>query len=83
MLVILGLMIKILTSTDGVPAVAQQLSDGALYAAISIPTGLFLSVTGRDPKKPSRLFILLWIGAASLTVGLASAGVGLIMAGTR
>jgi len=29
-LVILGLVIKILTSTDGVPALAQQLSDGVL-----------------------------------------------------
>ena len=79
----LGLVIKILTSTDGVPALAQQLSDGVLYAAILMPAGFFLSVTGRDPQKPSRLFILLWIGAASLTVGLISAGVGLIMAGTR
>ena len=82
-LVILGLVIKILTSTDGVPALAQQLSDGVLFAAILMPAGFFLSVTGRNPKKPNRLFILLWIGAASLTVGLLSAGVGLIMAGTR
>ncbi len=82
-LVILGLVIKILTSTDGVPTIAQQLSDGVLYAAILMPAGFFLSVTGRAPQKPNRLFILLWIGAASLTVGLIAAGVGLIMAGTR
>jgi hypothetical protein len=77
------LVIKILTSTDGVPALAQQLSDGALYAAILMPAGFLFSVTGRDPKKPIRLLILLWIGVASLTVGLTSSGVGLIMAGTR
>ena len=82
-LVILGLVIKILTSTEGVPPLAQQLSDAVLYAAILMPAGFFLSVTGRDPQKPNRLFILLWIGAASLTVGLISAGVGLIIAGTR
>jgi cytochrome b561 len=82
-LVILGLVIKILTSSEGVPPLAQQLSDAVLYAAILMPAGFFLSVTGRDPQKPNRLFILLWIGAASLTVGLISAGVGLIMAGTR
>jgi hypothetical protein len=82
-LVILGLVIKILTSTEGVPALAQQLSDAVLYAAILMPAGFFLSVTGRDPQRPNRLFIFLWIGAASLTVGLVSAGVGLIMAGTR
>jgi len=82
-LVILGLLIKILTSTDGVPVLAQQLGDGVLYAAILMPAGFFLSVTGRDPQKPNRLLILLWIGAASLTIGLISAGVGLIMAGSR
>lgn len=83
MLVILGLVIKILTSTDGVPALAQQLCDGVLYAAILMPAGFFLSVTGRDPQQPNRLLILLWIGAASLTIGLIYAGFGLIMAGTR
>jgi hypothetical protein len=82
-LVILGLVIKILTSAGGVPVLTQQLSDGVLYAAILMPAGFFLSVAGRDPGKPNRLIVLLWIGAASLTVGVVSAGVGLIMAGTR
>jgi hypothetical protein len=82
-LVILGLVIKILTSTDGVPALAKLLSDAVLYAAILMPAGFFLSVTGRDPQKPNRLIFLLWIGASLLAVGLISAGMGLIMAGTR
>lgn len=82
-LVILGLVIKILTSSEGVPALAEQLSSGVLYAAILMPAGFFLSVVGRDPQKPNRLIALLWIGAASLTVGVVSAGIGLIMAGTR
>jgi hypothetical protein len=82
-LVILGLVIKILTSYEGVPALAKQLSSGVLYAAILMPAGLFLSVVGRDPQKPNRLIALLWIGAVSLTVGVVSAGIGLIMAGTR
>jgi len=81
--VILGLVIKILTSSEGVPALAEQLSSVVLYAAILMPAGFFLSVVGRDPQKPNRLIALLWIGAASLTVGVVSAGVGLIMAGTR
>ena len=34
---ILGLVIMILTSTEGVPSLAQQLSDGVLYAAILMP----------------------------------------------
>ena len=82
-LVILGLVIKILTSSKGVPALAEQLSSGVLYAAILMPAGFFLSVVGRDPQKPNRLIALLWLGAASLTVGVVSAGIGLIMAGTR
>jgi hypothetical protein len=82
-LVILGLVIKILTSSEGVPALAQRLSDGVLYAAILMPAGFFLSVVGRDPQKPNRLIALLWIGAACLTIGVVSAGVGLIMAGTQ
>jgi hypothetical protein len=82
-LVILGLVIKILTSSEGVPALAEQLSSGVLYAAILMPAGFFLSVVGRDPQKPNRLIALLWLGAASLTVGVVSAGIGLIMAGTR
>jgi len=82
-LVILGLVIKILTSSEGVPALAEQFSSGVLYAAILMPAGFFLSVVGQDPQKPNRFIALLWIGAASLTVGVVSAGVGLIMAGTR
>lgn len=81
-LVILGLVVKILTTTPGVPGWADALSGGVLWAAILMPAGFFLSVIGRDPAKPSRLIVLLWLGAASLTVGLVAAGAGLIIAGT-
>jgi len=46
-----------------------------------MPAGFFLSVLGADPRRPGRLIALLWLGAAGLTVGLASAGIGLIAAG--
>ena len=82
-LVILGLVVKILMSTPGVPPLTEELSDGILYAAILMPAGFFLSVTGRDPQRPNRFIVLLWLGAASLAVGVVSAGVGLIVAGTR
>jgi hypothetical protein len=68
--VILDLVIKILTSTDRVPALAQQFSDAEVCAAILMPAGFFLSVTDRDPKKPDRLLILL-DRTASLTVASA------------
>jgi hypothetical protein len=50
-------------------------------AAILMPAGFFLSVLGRDPQKPNRLIVLLWLGAASLTAGLLAAGIGLVIAG--
>ena len=81
-LVILGLVVLILTSSPGVPGWASSLADGVLFAAILMPAGFFLSVIGRDPQKPSRLIVLLWLGAASLTVGLMATGIGLIIAGT-
>ncbi len=81
-LIVLGLVVQLLMQTDGVPALASQLADGVLWAAILMSAGFFLSVIGRDPKKPNALIALLWIGAASLAVGLGAAGIGLIMAGT-
>jgi hypothetical protein len=50
-------------------------------AALLMPAGFFLSVIGRDPQKPNRAILLLWIGATVLTIGLITAGVGLVMAG--
>ncbi len=81
-LVILGLVVQVLVQTPGVPVVLRWLTIGILVAAILMPAGFFLSVLGRDPQRPGKLIALLWMGAASLTVGVGSAGVGLIMAGT-
>lgn len=81
-LVILGLVVLLLTSHPGVPTWANRWGTGVLWAAILMPAGFFLSVLGRDPQRPSRLIVLLWLGAASLTVGLVCAGVGLVVAGT-
>ena len=52
---------------------------GVPIAAIFMPAGFFLSVMGKDPAKPSRLIVLLWIGVVSLTLGLLTAGIGLIV----
>lgn len=50
-------------------------------SAILMPAGFFLSVIGKDPQKPNRLIILLWLGAATLTIGLLAAGIGILVAG--
>jgi hypothetical protein len=83
--VLLVLGIVILLATD-----AAGFVDGAFawlarllvpIAAILMPAGFFLSVTGRDPQRPNRLILMLWLGALSLTAGLLIAGVGMIVAG--
>ncbi|HLS45921.1 MAG TPA: hypothetical protein VK045_10845 [Ornithinicoccus sp.] len=78
-LVILGLVAGLYVDLAGVAAPWRSLSLGILLAAILMPAGFFLSVIGRDPQRPNRLVWLLWLGAASLAVGVVSAGVGLLL----
>lgn len=80
-LVILGLVIRLLLADGRVPDWSRALSDGVLYAAILMSAGFFLSVTGKDPKRPNRLIALVWLGVVSLAVGLMGAGAGMISAG--
>lgn len=54
---------------------------GVPIAAILMPAGFFLSVLGRDPERPNRLIVLLWVGAVTLTAALITAGIGLIAGG--
>lgn len=80
-LVMLGLVIRLLLADERVPDWSRTLGDGVLYAAALMSAGFFLSVTGRDPQRPNQMIVLLWLGAASLAVGLVGAGAGLIVAG--
>lgn len=80
-LVILGLLVQLYCELAGVSALLRALSSGVLWAAILMPAGFFLSVVGRDPQRPNRLAVLIWLGAASLVLGLVSAAIGLIAAG--
>src|SRR6188768_1988105 len=72
-LVILGLVVRLCLQHPAVPAWSSVLADFVLYAAVLMSAGFFLSVIGRDPQRPNRWIALLWLGAASLTVGLAGA----------
>lgn len=82
-LVMLGLVVRLLLADPRVPDWSRLGGDGVLWAAALMSAGFFLSVTGRDPKRPNGFIVLLWIGVVALVVGLGSAGVGLILAGTR
>jgi len=55
--------------------------NGVPVAAVLMPAGFFLSVLGKDPERPGRLILLLWLGVAALTAGLLAAGTGLVLAG--
>ena len=80
-LVILGLLVRVIVTEAGVPGWSSLLADGVLIAAILMPAGFFLSVVGSNPERPNALRALIWLGAASLTIGLIGAGVGLISTG--
>ena len=79
-LLILGMLILVVTDavgfTEGWLAGVGRLL--VPVAAILMPAGFFLSVLGRDPERPNRLILLLWLGAASLTAGLLITGIGVI-----
>lgn len=80
-LIILGLVVELYVDLAGVDGIWQTLAGGVLWSAVLMPAGFFLSVTGKDPQRPNRLIVLLWLGAASLVVGLLSAAIGLLTAG--
>ena len=53
---------------------------GIPLAAILMPTGFFLSSAGSGRTTPNRLLWLLYAGAVSLGLGVASLGIGLLTA---
>ncbi|MDQ3357788.1 MAG: hypothetical protein M3520_02780, partial [Actinomycetota bacterium] len=62
-LIILGLVVELYVDLAGVDGLWQTLAGGVLWSAILMPAGFFLSVTGKDPERPNRMFVLLWLGA--------------------
>lgn len=80
-LVILGLVVMLFIGDANVGGVLATMSSGVLWAAILMPAGFFLSVIGRDPRKPNKLRYLIYAGGIVLTIGLISAGIALIAAG--
>ncbi|HEX2357662.1 MAG TPA: hypothetical protein VHI50_14550 [Micromonosporaceae bacterium] len=48
-------------------------------AAVLMPTGFFLSSMDDGATAPNGLVVLLWLGAACLTVGVVSLGLALLL----
>lgn len=78
-LVILGLVVQLYVQLAGVGSPWTSLSSGVLFSAILVPAGFFLSVIGKNPTRPNRLMVLVWLGVASLVGGLLSAAIGLLI----
>jgi hypothetical protein len=75
---LVGLMLVDATRLDGWQAALAR--NGIWLAAILMPAGFFLSAAGRGVTRPSRLVALLYVGMASLAVGVVSLGLGLLTA---
>lgn len=81
-LVTLGLLVAVTTHVAGAsPGWAAAGAIAVLTSAILVPAGFFLSVLGANPARPGRMIASVWLGAASLTVGVVISGVAVLAAG--
>ena len=80
-LVTLALVGQILVDAAALDGIDDFLArTGIWVAAILFPAGFFLSSAGAGKTEPNRLIVLLYAGAASLTIGVVTLGVGLLSA---
>ncbi|WP_228815077.1 hypothetical protein [Nocardia cyriacigeorgica] len=81
-LVMLGLLLAVLGNATGA---SSGWADGGaiavLVAAILMPLGFFLSVLGREPQRPNRMIVSVWLGATLLMAGLLVSGIATLVAG--
>lgn len=80
-LVILALVCQILVDAAAMGGALEFLArNGVTAAAVLMPAGFFFSSAGRGATEPNRFVLLVYMGAASLAVGVASLGFGLLTA---
>jgi hypothetical protein len=78
-LVILALICVVLADATNLRGPFGYLARLAVpAAAILMPAGFFLSSMGTAATSPNGFVVLLWLGAASLTVGVVTLGVTLV-----
>jgi hypothetical protein len=79
-LVMLSLVVLLVADAARVAGPLAQVARGGVpLAAILMPAGFFLSAAGRGVTAPNRLVLLIYAGAASLAVGVASLGIALLV----
>lgn len=80
-LVILSLVGQILADAARMSGVLAFLARDCIWAAaILMPAGFFLSAAGKGLTRPNGFIVLLYVGIASLTLGVVSLGIGLLTA---
>jgi hypothetical protein len=73
---LVGLLLMDAAHLGGPQAVLAR--NAIWLAAILMPAGFFLSAAGCGLTRPNRLVALLYLGMASLAVGVVSLGLGLL-----
>ena len=80
-LVILSLVSLIFADATQMSSILAFFARNGIWAAaILMPAGFFLSATGKGVTTPNRFIVLLYVGIASLALGVVSLGIGLLMA---
>ncbi len=78
-LVILSLVVQLYADAAGLSGLPNTLARSFVpLSAILIPSGFFFSLIGHERTTPNRWITLLWIGVATLAVGVVSLGIGLL-----
>jgi hypothetical protein len=78
-LIVLSLVCLILADATELPGAMGYLVRLAIpAAAILMSAGFFLSSAGEGLTEPNGLIVVLWLGAAALTVGVVGLGVALL-----
>lgn len=80
-LLILGLVAQVLVDATDLSGLAEWVARACIpAAALLMPGGFFLSVLAKGRTEPSRLVVLVPIGAVVLAIGLVTLAIGLLTA---
>jgi hypothetical protein len=80
-LVILSLVAQLYVDASGMgDPFATLARDGIPLAAILMPAGFFLASAGAGQMQPNRWIWSLYVGTASLAIGVVALGIGLLVA---
>lgn len=83
-LIVLGLVCLLLADAAGLYGALGYVARLAIpAAAVLMSAGFFLSSAGEGLTEPNGLIVVLWLGAACLTVGVVGLGVALLRSSRR